>query len=116
MELEKRIERILRHSGEEWSVQDFFQMVEEKKIFLFTVEGVLIIAGVQQFPQKRVFHIWGTEGEGAIEKMPLLVEWAKNAARSLDCTELRCQGRKGWERALLSHGARFLYSTLAMDV
>lgn len=115
MSLQDRIARILKYSGEEWSVEDFLQMVEEKKIFLFNVEGVLIIAGVQQFPQKKVFHIWGTEGEGAIEKMPILVSWAKEAARSLECTELRCQGRKGWERALLQHGAKVLYTTLVME-
>lgn len=116
MELEKRIKRILKYSDNEWTVSDILQMVQDKKIFLLEKEGILVMVEVQVFPHKRVLHIWGAEGKGALRNMAVIVEWAKEIARALDCTELRCQGRKGWERALSKHGTRFLYTTLAMDV
>lgn len=116
MTLDERLIRILKHSGGEWSLEDFYRELEAKKVLLFNYEGILVLAEVQVYPQKRVFHIWGTEGDGALEKMPALVSWAKEAARTLECTELRCQGRKGWERALSAHGARVLYTTLVMEL
>lgn len=116
MDLDKRLLRILRHSGGEWSLADFKDMINSKRLHLFEYQGILVLIEVQVYPQKRILHIWGTEGPGAIKKLPALVSWAKEVARVLDCTELRCQGRKGWERALSKYGTRFLYTTLAMDV
>lgn len=116
MDLEKRIARILKYSGGEWSLPDFLQMIREKKIHIFNFEGLLILIEVQQYPQKRVLHIWGAEGKGLLKKLPLLVERTKEIARALECTELRCQGRKGWERALCAHNAKVLYTTLVMEL
>lgn len=116
MDLEKRIARILRHSGNEWSVSDLLQKVDSKQLILLEKNGVLLIAEVQAYPQKRILHIWGLEGESALESLLAIVEWCKELARALDCVELRCQGRKGWERALRPAGASVLYTTLSMDV
>lgn len=115
-DLEKRLEKILRYSGGEWSLEDFLNLIRTKKLHLLEYEGILVLIEVQTYPQKRILHIWGAEGKGALKKLPLLVSWAKDVARSLDCNELRCQGRKGWERALQEHGTRVLYTTLAMEL
>lgn len=116
MDYSTRIERILEHAGGEWTLSDFMQLIESKKVHVLEYNHNLVIVEVQAFPQKRVLHIWGFEGDGALETLPSTVEWAKDLARSLDCVELRCQGRKGWERALRAHGASVLYTTLSMDV
>lgn len=116
MSLEDRIERILKHSGGEWSISDFMELVNSRRVHLFNYSDILIIAEVQQYPQKRLLHIWGVEGETTLEKLPGLVDFFKEVARTLDCTELRCQGRKGWERALLQHGGRVLYTTILMEL
>lgn len=116
MGLEERIERILAYSGGEWSISDFMDLVHSRKVHLFNYQGILVIAEVQQYPQKRVLHIWGVEGHSTLEKLPELVEWFKEAARTLECTELRCQGRKGWEKALSNYGAKVLYTTLVMEL
>lgn len=116
MSLEKRIERLLLHSGGEWALSDFMELIYSSKIQLFDYQGILILTEVQIFPQKRILHVWGVEGDSALEKLPEIVDWVKELARALDCVELRCQGRKGWERALHSQGASVLYTTLSMDV
>lgn len=116
MNLDQRLARILKYSGGEWSLADFKQMIESRKLHLFEYEGILLLIEVQQYPQKRVLHIWGAEGKGALKKLPALFDWAKEVARLLDCTELRCQGRKGWERALKAHGTKVLYTTLALEL
>lgn len=116
MDFEQRIERILKYSGGEWTLPDFMDLIYSKKVHALQYDGLLVLIEVQVFPQKRILHIWGFEGDGALDKMPSLVVWAKEVARTLDCTELRCQGRKGWERALSQHGAKVLYTTLAMEL
>lgn len=114
MKIEDRLARILRRSGCEYSVEDLLSKIAKREIIPFEYYGVLILVEVQQFPQKRVLHIWGAEGKGALVHMDKLVAWARALARSLECTELRCQGRAGWERALKKHGAVHVYTTLSM--
>lgn len=116
MDLHTRIQKILDHSGGEWSLSDFLRLVEEKKLILLNYEGILVIMEVQVYPQKRVLHIWGVEGGGTLDKLSSMVIWAKGIARDLNCVELRCQGRKGWEKALSEHGTRVLYTTLVMEL
>lgn len=116
MDYTKRLERILEHTGGEWSLQDVLDLIHQKKLFLFHKGDYLILFDVQAFPQKRVLHIWGFEGDGALNALHELFSWSKEIARALDCTEVRCQGRKGWERALSKHGTKFLYSTLVLEL
>lgn len=116
MDVSQRIARFLEFSGGEWSLADFLALMETKKVHLLEYEGLLVCVEVQVYPQKRILHIWGIEGEGALEKLPALVVWAKKLARTLECTELRCQGRKGWEKVLSPHQAKVLYTTLVMEL
>ena len=116
MRFEDRLRSILKASGCEYSVEDLLFKIEKKEIVSFEYLGVLILIEVQQFPQKKVLHIWGMEGEGALSHLTEIVSWLKNLALALGCEELRCQGRAGWERALRSLGAAPLYTTLSMKV
>lgn len=116
MFLEERIKRLLVHTGGEWSLSDFMELINSHKLQLFNYQNSLVLTEVQQFPQKRILHIWGVEGDSTLEHLPELVEFFKEVARTLECTELRCQGRKGWEKALSAYGTRVLYTTLVMEL
>lgn len=116
MSIENRIERILKRSGHEYDVKSVLTMIENKQIYAFEFQSTLILIEVQTFPAKKVLHVWGMEGDGTLLQLPAIVQWVKELAVALGCDELRCQGRTGWVRALRSHGARPLYTTMVLEL
>lgn len=114
MVFEERVARLLKRSGCEYSVADVVLKIEKKEIHAFEYLETLILLEVQTFPQKQVLHVWGMEGTGVLRRLDAIVEWVKQIALALGCSEIRCQGRKGWEKALKKQGAAPLYTTLVM--
>lgn len=116
MNIEDRIERILKRSGREYDLQDVLERIRHKQMYAFEYQGTLILIEVHSFPQKKVLHVWGMEGAGTLSRLPSIVAWVKELAASLGCVELRCQGRAGWARALRKLGAVPLYTTMSLEL
>lgn len=116
MNIDSRIERILTHSGHEYRLEDVLERIQKKQMYAFDYLDTLILIEVHTFPQKKVLHVWGMEGKGTLNQLDKIVLWVKDLAKALNCVELRCQGRGGWERALRQHGATPLYTTLVLEL
>jgi len=64
----------------------------------------IAVAGVRQFPQKRVVQISFVAGKRLVEWWPIFVEEMDRLARAQNATAIYAYGRPGWVRFWKSRG------------
>lgn len=77
-------------------MQDIADAIAEGRMQLWPAPKGAMVTQVQDYPKKRVLHVWWAGGElkTILELIPHIEQFAKD----IGCGKITCTGRKGWER------------------
>lgn len=116
MDIQTALLKALRYSGGERSLQDCLDAIAVKQLIPLCIEGQMIFVEVYAYPQKRALNISYAAGEGYLRHLDSIIPVLSRLAKALDCSEITCYGRRGWEKALSKYGAKVRYTVLALEV
>lgn len=104
------LRRATDRSGGCYLPEDVLREVFANQVGIWLVEDesddliACIVAGVRQFPQKRVVQISFVAGKRLAEWWPMFVETMDDLARASGATAVYAYGRPGWIRFWRSRG------------
>ena len=116
MDIKTRLSRALDYSNAEFSVEEYLERIKKKEIHLLEIATCLVLFEVNQYPGKRVLTVLALEGESFNKNGPEVIDVMKKLAATLNCSELVCYGRKGWERVLRPYGAVHQYTVMKLEL
>ncbi len=74
------------------------------------------ITEIKVRPALKTLNVIALGGDGMDEWLPALLEVLEAFGRHLHCKRLMCVGRRGWVRALQSHGWDEIFTTVSKDI
>ena len=77
-------------------MQDIADAIADGKMQLWSAPTGALITEVQEYPRKRVLHVWW--GGGTLQTMLNFVPHIEQFAKDIGCGKITITGRKGWER------------------
>ena len=116
MDIKSRLTLALDYSNSEFPVDEYLQKVKDKEAHLLEISSCLVLFEVNQYSTKRVLTVLALEGESFATNGPEVIRIMKELAATLDCTELLCYGRKGWEKVLKPFGAVHQYTVMKLEL
>lgn len=96
------IEEAIEHGGRTHTFDDIVTMVLTGRVVFWPLVNSFLITEIVDYPQERCYHIFLAGGE--IEELIEMHHKVQQAAIEQGCSHLSIAGRKGWVRALKSHG------------
>ncbi len=108
------LEEALKYSGGTHDLVDIFQGIAERKYQFWPAEKGCLVTEILQFPKKKVCHVF--LGAGEMNQLKDMHESVIFWAKKLNCTELTISGRKGWVKALKSHGWKEAQTTIYKEI
>ena len=96
----------LEHSGNEYTVDDVLQEIEDDHAIFYPVENGATVFRIVPYPQKRMLRIWLFGGEVGTGRANLtaVMEAADFHAKEHTCDGIELVGRRGWEKVLEPYG------------
>lgn len=104
------LRKATERSGGTYLPEDVLREVFAGAVGIWFVEdenedlAAVVVAGVRQFPQKRVLQISFVAGKRLVEWWPIFVEEMDKLARASKATAIYAYGRPGWIRFWKSRG------------
>jgi hypothetical protein len=77
-------------------MQDIADAIADGSMQLWPTPKGAMVTQVQDYPRKRVLHVWWAGGE--LNAILELIPHIENFAKEIGCGKITCTGRKGWER------------------
>lgn len=114
--MEEALRRALAYSGGERSLTDCLLLIQQKVLIPLCIHEQFIFVEVYSYPQKQALNISYVSGKGYIKYLPEILPILKGLAKALDCSEITCYGRKGWEKVLARYGAKPRYTVMSLEV
>lgn len=104
------IEAALAYGGGTHTFDDVRDGILSGRMQIWPAPRGCAVTEIVQYPRKRVIHCFlaGGELDQIIDMIDSAIEWGK----AQGCESLTLSGRKGWERALQSHGFKPILVTL----
>jgi hypothetical protein len=116
MDIHTALIKALHYSGGERSLQDCLDAIAKKQLIPLYIKEQFIFVEVYAYPQKSALNISYVAGNGYLHHLDSIIPILTDLAKALDCSEITCYGRRGWEKALSKYGAKVRYTVLALEV
>ena len=97
-----KIREALEYGHGTHTVQDLMTEVEQGHARAWVEQDNVIIARIEEYPQKRILCFWLAAGElePLLEMAKEVYEWGREEG----CDMARMIGRRGWKKPLQEHG------------
>lgn len=77
-------------------MQDIADAIADGSMQLWSGTNGAMVTQVQDYPRKRVLHVWWAGGE--LQTILELIPHIEQFAKDIGCKKITCTGRRGWER------------------
>lgn len=108
--------KALEKAFDEYLPEDIERMVAEKRLHHLQIAKVEVWVSKIEFPRKNILFIHLLEGTGIAEDLEYVTAVLTRLAKAWGCSEIRAEGRNGWERILSAIGAKKIYTVMSLEV